>query len=282
MDELRSYFPSAVPGDLVLTFREADTDKLPLERAAIKTDSGFEDLYASMTELGSGILLAVRSDRSGRCFDSDGIFRPLIQRDEELEDYRNRSCFFRRNGDPNSNFFTVETAGDGTVWVLNKGKRALGFQMPDGQLYRVCAGYTEALTPSNTQAQLAPIQVLLDLGNNLLEFQISAVHVRYGESPWQRGGVDCESGTLVDSYFCRVFCGDDCLGVLESHGQFLGQPQLELLDIESYGPSQWFARNKGKASLPLAWPDGRTADVPADGAVYRLETLGANKEGKAV
>lgn len=278
MDRLNSFFSQAAPGDLALMFREAGPGKLPLERAAIKTESGFEDLDASMTELGSGIILAVQSIR---CCDMTLISRPLDQRREEMEDYRQRGCIFRRSGDSNSNFFTVSATGDGTIWLHNGGERSLRFQTPDGRIYRVCAGCTEALAPSNVQVQTAAAQVLLDLGGNPLDLRVGAVHVRYGERPWQRGGMDCQSGAHVDSYFCRVFCGDDCLGVLEPHSDyFLGQPKLELLDTESYGPNRWFVRNKGEAPLALAWPDGRTADVPADGRIYGLEALTAYaKEG---
>lgn len=276
MNQLNASFPQAAPDDLVLTFRETGPGKLPLEWAAIKTESGFEDLHASMAELGSGILLAVQSVR---CCDETLIFRPLDQRGEELEGYRKRSCIFRRNGDPNSNFFTVEATGGGTVWIQNRGDRSLRFQMPDGQIYRVCAGHTEALALSNLQAQTAPTQILLDVGGNSLDLRVGAIYMRYGQSPWQRGGADCLAGAHVDSYFCRVFCGDDCLGVLESYSDyFLERPRLEFLDIETYGPSQWFVRNKGTTVLTLTWPDGRAADVPADGQVYRLETLTAYKK----
>lgn len=268
---LPDVFSEARTDDLCLSFRTPKPGELPLQWAAIKTETGFEDLVGSMTELGSGILLAVNSMR---CCENDLFLRPLDQRRKELENYRDWNCIFHRNGDPNSNFFTVTAAGDGTVWIYNAGEKSLRFQTPDGRLYRVCAGYTQALTLSNLQAQVAPVQALLDLGGNPLDLQVSAVHVRYGESPWQRGGVDCVEGAHIDSYFCRVFCGDDCLGVLGSYsGYFLERPQLEFLDIESYGPTRWFVRNRGDAPLPLRWPDGRVADVPADGRVYRLEAL---------
>ena len=58
MNRLKASFPRVAPDDLVLVFREAGPGKLPLEWAAIKTESGFEDLHASMPELGSGTLLA--------------------------------------------------------------------------------------------------------------------------------------------------------------------------------------------------------------------------------
>ena len=278
--KLSGLFPEARTNDLGAVFRSFRPGELPLEQAVIKTETDFENLGSSMTELGSGILLAVYA---GRCCNPSLIFRPLDQRSEELEDYRKRSCIFRRNGDPNSNFFTVTADGDGTVWVHNAGKQSLRFQTPDGRIYRVCAGYTEALVPSNLQAQVAPVQVLLDLNNGLLDLQVSAVHVRYGESSWQRGGVDCLLGSRVDSYFCRVFCGDDCLGVLESYsGYFLERPQLELLDTGSYGPTQWFVRNRGNAALTLRWPNDRAANVPADGNIYRLETLVTIREEENV
>lgn len=262
--------------DLCLTFGEFKPGEMPLKQAVIKTETGFEDLTASMVELSGGILLSVQSER---CCDN-AIFHPLEQRREELEGYRKRSCVLRRNGNSNSNFFAVTATGNGMLWIRNEGDRSLRFQTPDGIIYRVCAGHTEALTPLNTLAQTAPAKVLLDLGGSLLDFQVSAVHVKYGEAPWRRGGLDCLSpGTQVDSYICPLFCGDDCLGVLESHSDyFLKRPRLGFLDIDGYGPSQWFVRNKGKASLPLTGPKGRTVDVPADGHIYSIEELDAYRE----
>lgn len=264
-------FQDAKQGDLCLTFGVFEPGKLPLKQACIKTDAGFEELDGSMAELGNGILLAVQSER---CGDTDLILRPLDQRGEELEGYRKRGCVFRRNGDSNSNFLTVAPTGDSTVWIRNEGDRSLRLQTPDGLIYRVCTGYTEPLVASNIRAQVAPIQILLDLGGNPLDLRINAIYVKYGETPWRRCGMDCQSGSHVDSYFCRVFCGDDCLGVVESHSDyFLRGPKLEFLDVDSYGPSQWYVRNKGKDPLPLSWPDGRRVDAPADGQVYRLEDL---------
>ena len=114
-------FPEAEQDDLCLTFGPFEPGKLPLKQAAIRTAEGFKDLDASMAELGSGILLAVQSTR---CCDDKLIFRPLEQRAEELENYRKRGCTFRRSGDPNSNFFTVTTTGDGTVWIRNESGRS--------------------------------------------------------------------------------------------------------------------------------------------------------------
>lgn len=269
-------FPDAKPDDLCLTFGAFEPGKLPLKQACIKTETGFEELDGSMTELGNGILLAVQSVR---CCNDEQVFRPLSQRREELETYRKCGCTFRRNGDSNSNFFTATATGDGTVWIRNEGDRSLRLQTPDGLIYRVCTGYTEALAPSNIWAQVTPIQILLDLGGDPLDLRISAVHVRYGEIPWQRGGIDCHSGAHVDGYFCRIFCGDDHLGVVESYSDyFLGEPKLEFLDIDSYGPSRWYVRNKGSVPFSLNWPDGRTAEVPANGQAYRLETLTVSRE----
>lgn len=271
-------FSGAQQDDLCLTFGEIKPGKMPLKQAAIKTESGFEDLTASITELSSGILLSVQSQR---CCDNIMIFCPPEQRTAELEGYRKRSCIFRRNGNPNSNFFTVTATGNGTIWICNEGNRSLRFQTPDGIIYRVCTGCTEALALSNTAAQTAPTKVLLDLSGNLLDFQISAVHVKYGEAPWCRGGLDCLSpGSRIDSYICPLFCGDDCLGVLESYSDyFLSLPRLALLDIDGYGSEQWYVRNKGKEPLPLSGPKGRTVDVPADGQIYSVEELGAYREG---
>lgn len=269
-------FPDAKPDDLCLTFGAFKPGKLPLKQACIKTNAGFEELDGSMVELGNGLLLAVQSER---CSNDEQIFRPLNQRGEELESYRKCGCTFRRNGDSNSNFFTAVATGDGTIWICNKGDRSLRLQTPDGLIYRVCTGYTEALIPSNVRAQVAPIQILLDLSNNQLDLRIGAVYTKYGQAPWRQCGMDCLSGTHVDSYFSRIFCGDDCLGVMESYSDyFLGAPKLEFLDIDSYGPSQWYVRNKGKAPILLAWSDGRTAEVPADGQVYRLKALTAQRE----
>lgn len=273
------FFPDAKPDDLCLTFGAFEPGELPLKQACIKTEARFEDLDGSMVELGNGIMLAVQYER---CCNDEQIFRPLNQRGEELESYRKCGCTFRRNGDPNSNFLTVAPTGDGTIWICNKGSRSLRFQMPDGAVYRVCVGATEALIPSNVQAQVAPTQILLDLGDNPLDLQISAVYVKYGQTTrWQQCGVDCWTGARVDGSFIRVLCGcgDDCLGVLESYSDyFLEAPGLTFLDISSYGPSQWYVRNKGGTPLSLRWPDGRTAEAPADGQVYRLEALVASGE----
>lgn len=269
-------FPDAKQDDLCLVFGSFLPGKLPLKRACIKTETGFEELEGSMIELGSGLLLAVQS---ARCCDTDLILRPHEQREEELAGYRKRACVIRRNGDPNSNFLTVAPTGDGTVWIRNEGDRSLRFQTPDGLVYRACAGYTESLVPSNIQAQVGPIQILLDLGGNPLDFRISAIYVKDAETPWRQCGVDCQSGTHVDSAFTRIFCGDDCQAVVESYSDyFLGRPKLEFLDISSYGPSQWYIRNKGNAPFSLIWPDGRTAKAPADGQVYRLEALATPRE----
>lgn len=270
------FFPEAKQDDLCLTFGEFKPREMPLKQVAIKTETGFEDLTASVVELGGGLLLSVQSER---CCDNTLIFRPLEQRREELEGYRKRNCVFRRNGDSDSNFFNVAATGDSAIWIRNTGERSLRFQLPDGMVYRVCAGYTETLVPSNTSAQITSTQLLLDLGGNQLNFQVSAVYVKYGEAPWRRGWLEFLSpGTQIDSYICPIYCGDDRLGVLESHSDFLGQPRLEVLDIATYGPSRWFVRNKGEAPLPLVWPDGRTADIPADGQIYSVEELGACKE----
>lgn len=267
-------FPDAKQNDLCLTFGEFNWGEMPLKRAAIKTETGSEELTASMVELSCGVQLSVQSER---CCDDALIFRPLEQRSEELEGYRRRACVLHRNGNSNSNLYTVKAAGGGTVWICNEGDRSLRFQMPDGMTYRVCAGCTEALTPSNTPAQIGPIQVLLDLGGGSLDFQVSKVHVRYGTAPWRRGGLDCLSpGTQVDSYICPIFCDDDCLGVLESHSDyFLGRPRLEFLDVDGYGVGQWFIRNQGEAPIPLTGPKGQTSEAPADGEIYHVRTLDA-------
>lgn len=272
----RKLFPDAKPDDICLVFGAFEPGKMPLKQACIKTAAGFEELDGSMIELGNGILLAVQSMR---CCDDKQIFRPLDQRGAELEDYRKRGCTFRRNGDSNSNFFTVTSTGDGVVWIRNEGDRSLRFQTPDGVIYRVCTGYTEALIPSNVQAQASPIQILLDLGGNALDLRISTIYVKYGRTPWRQCGMDCQSGAHVDSYFCRIFSGDDCLGVVESYSDyFLELPKLEFLDIDSYGPSRWYVRNKGQTPLSLRWQNGRSAIVPADGQVFQLDALMKNEE----
>lgn len=269
------FFSEAQRDDLCLTFGAFEPGKMPLKWAAIKTETGFEELNSSVMELSDGLLLAVVSEF---CHDENLIFRSMEQRSEEIENYAKRSCVFRRNGDSNSNLFTVTTAGAGTIRIRNEGQRSLRFQTPDGMIYRVCSGCTEALTASNLQTQVAPIQILLDLNNNPLDIRVGAVYVKYGEAPWRQGGVDCLLGTCVDSFLCRIFCGDDCLGVVESYSDYyLERPRLELLDT-AYGSDHWFVRNKGEKALALTWPDGRAADVPADGQIYRLETLAAYRK----
>lgn len=275
--DLSACFPEARPDDLCLTFGLFKPGELPLKQAAIKTETGFETLTASMMDLGAGILLSVQSER---CSDKHMVFRPLDQRKDELEDYRKRGCQFRRNGDPNSNFFTVAAAGDGVIWIRNEGDRSLRFQTPDQTIYRVCTGYTEALAPGNTQAQISPTQILLDLHGNPLDLRIGAAYVKYGDRPCQRAGVSILSpGDQVGSSFCRIFCGDDCLGVLSSYSHyFLERPQLEILDISSYGPSLWFVRNRGESPLSLIWPDRGRHGVPADGRIYSFAALAAHRE----
>lgn len=270
-------FPEAKQDDLCLTFGEFKPGKMPLKQAAIKTEAVFEELEASLVELSSGIQLSVQSER---CCDTTKIFGPLEQRQKELEGYQKRGCILRRNGNSNSNFYTVTATGDGAVWICNEGDHSLRFQMPDGMIYRVCAGCTEALAPSNTSAQIGPIQVLLDLGGNPLDLQVNTVYVKYGAAPWRRGGLDCLlPGSRIDSYLCPIFCADDCLGVLESYSSyFLERPGLAFMDIEGYGPTRWFVRNKGKKPLPLTGPKGWTVDVPADGQIHSIEELGAYTE----
>lgn len=270
-------FSAAKPGDLCLTLGAFEPGKLPLKQACIRTERGFEELDGSMTELGNGILMAVQPDRCGV---TDLAMRPLEQQREELEGYRQKGCTLRRSGDPNSNFLTVVPTGNGAVWIRNKGDRSLRLQTPDGLIYRVCTGYTEALTSSNVQAQVPPIQILLDLGRGSLDFWIRAIYVKYGAAAWRQCEMDCQLGAHVDSYSCRIFCGDDCLGVVESYSAlFPGEPKLEFLDIDSYGPSQWYVRNKGEVPFSLLWSNGRTAELPADRQVYCLEALTAPREG---
>ena len=275
----RDFFPDAERDDLCLTFQEFKPGEMPLKQAAIKTETGFEELEASLVALSDGLQLSVQAPR---CCDEKQISRPLEERQEELEHCRKCGCVLRRNANPNSNHYNVTPTGDSTVWIRNEGNRSRRFQTPDGMIYRVCAGYTEALAPSNTSAQSGPIRILLDLGGNPLDFQVSAVHVQYGgEVPWLQGGFDCIlPGSRVDGYLCPLFCGDDCLGVLESFSShFLKDPGLRLLDTEGYGVSQWYVRNKGAEALPLSWPDGLSVKVPADGKVYQSENL--RKEAQA-
>ena len=257
--------------DLLISFCGEEAGKIPVDRAVIRTAAGDENLVVSAVQLSSGLLMTIM-DASDR--DADFCLRTPDQQQVKLEGYRKRKCIFRRNGDSNSNFYTVSPAGDGTVWIENCGERSLRFQMPDGTIYRVCAGCMEALQPSNAQAKISPTEILLDLGGNPLDFCVSAVYVRYGMSDWMRGGIDCQEGGDVDSFFCRVLCGDDCHGVLELRSSYyLSRPGLILLDIDGYGQSMWYVRNKGEDPLPLIWPSGVKADVPPDGFVYAMEDL---------
>lgn len=262
-------FEKAEPGDICLTFADAGRGELPVTHAFLEGVTASDALNISMLETGSGLVVTVHPDLCDY-----PITRPLDEQTEKLKSYRNRFCVLRRNADPYSNFFRVETETDGEVWVYNKGSRTLRFQMPDGSVRRACAGYVQPLAPSSRQVQLAPTQILLDLGDNPLDFQISAVHVKYGESPWRRGGIEYLDGAHIDSYACRILCGDDCLGLVESYSKiFLRNFRLEFLDLESYGPGEWFVRNKGGEPLALRLPDGREAQAPADGRIYRLESL---------
>ena len=274
----RCGFPEAAePGDLYIDLGTCEPGELPIRQAAIKLESGdAEDLYASVTDCGSGALLAVYAPR---CCDPDQIFRPLEQGEAELEGYRARGVVFRRSGDPNTNLYTVTPSGDGTLWIRNSQEdRSLRFQLPEG-VFRVCAGYTEPLSPANREALISPIQVLLELGGNALDFQVCGLHAKYGAGPWRRGGADCQCGPYVDATTHRLFCGDDCLGVLISYSSyFLNRPQLELLDTESYGPTLWYLRNRGETACRLLSPGGRQSEVPADGQVYRLEALWGEEE----
>ncbi len=147
-----------------------------------------------------------------------------------MESYRKCGCAFRRNGDSNSNFFTATATVDGIVWIHNEGNRSFRFQTPDGLIYRVCTGYTEALIPSNVRAQVAPVQILLDLGNKQLDLRIGAVYTKYGQAPWRQCGMDCLSGTHVDSYFSRMAtettacCGQDRQERRDQAGQLRPRP----------------------------------------------------------
>jgi len=266
----------AEPDDLLLVFGDPAPEKAPLRAAFIKTEPKEEELNTSAIELGGELRMFTQASR---CEDLEQILRPLAQRQEELEGYRARGCVLRRCLDPHSNFYSIDYSGERTIWICNEGTQSLRFQTPDGTIYRVCAGYMEELRPSNARAKIGPAKVLLDLGGNPMDTCAGAVHVRYGESPWQRAELSLAGIAHIDSYACRVFCGDDCLGVLESYSDyFLQRPGLTLLDIGSYGPSRWFFRNKRTEPFPVTWTDGQCARIPPDGAVYSLEALRASAE----
>lgn len=262
------YFPDAGVGDMCVIFNlAAKHGELPVDHAFVKTNDifmgdNFEELDVSMCELGSGILVTVWPDPCDP---------PSLPPGEGPNS--DMTCRFHRNGDANSNFFTADigSPSEGRLWIHNTGDRSLRFQIRNGPIYRVHAGCTQVLDGDDPQARIGAAQILLDLGGNALDYLISAVHVRYGASPWMRGEADCTCASRPYRYFHRVFCGDDCLGVLEAAGGDHVPVLLAPLDLQSYGPSRWFVRNRNTAPIPLDRPGG--GPIPADGCVYSLEAL---------
>ncbi len=271
----RDIHPGMEPGDIFVTLDDSGLGKgeTPLRKELyLKTGEGHKELDGSALlyakELRLGVSLV-------RCCDDDQIFRPLEERAEELEEYRQASCVLRKNPDPDDNFYRVEQSGSGTVWICNKGKRSLRFQTADGLLYRMCAGTVQPLDPANAQARIQPYKILLDVdsGGSPVDVHIRAVHVLDGAA-WNRGDVYLLCGDYTDSYHLRVQHRDDCLGVFEAYSSyFMGRFALEVLDIDSYGPAHWYIRNLDNVPLALCWAGGVAASVPADQAVYAMREL---------
>ena len=262
------------PGDIFVTLDDTrlGEGETPLKvELYLKTEDGRKELDGSALLYAKELRLGINLCREHE--DPQSI--PLEERAEELARYRQAGCVLRKNPDPEDNFYRVEQTGSGTVWICNKGKRSLRFQTADGLLYRVCAGTIQPLDPANTQARIQPSKILLDVDSsgNPVDIQIRAVHVLDGGA-WRRGDVYVHCGDYTDSYHLRVQHRDDCLGVFQAYSSyFMGRSALEVLDIDSYGPAQWYIRNLDSAPLTLRRAGGEAASVPADRTVYPLEDL---------
>lgn len=268
-------YPGMKPGDIFVTLDDSELGKgkTPLRGDLyLKVQDDRKELDGSALLYAKELRLAVSLTR---CGDKEKFNRPLEERNDEIAEYYQAGCVFRKNPDPDDNFYRVERAGSGTVWIHNEGNRSLRFQTADGLLYRVCAGSVQPLEPSNTQARIEPPKILLDVdsGGNPLDIQICAVHV-LDSGTWHRGDVYLHCGDYTDSYHLRVLYQDDCLGVFEAYSSyFMGRSALEVLDIDSYGPARWHIRNMGGVPVSLRRAGKKCADVPADRAVYPLNDL---------
>lgn len=267
--------PGMKPGDIFVTLDDTDLGRgeTPLkEELYLKTGDGRKNLDGSALLYAKELRLGINLCREDH---NNAQSVPLEERAEELAQYRQAGCVLRKNPDPEDNFYRVEQTGSGTVWIYNKGKRSLRFQTADGLLYRVCAGTVQPLDPANTQARVQPSKILLDVdsGGNPVDIQIRAVHVLDG-GVWRRGDVYAHCGDHTDSYHLRVQYRDDCLGIFQAYSSyFMGRSSLEVLDIDSYGPAQWYIRNLDSAPLALCRAGSGAASVPADRTVYPLEDL---------
>lgn len=271
----RTCYQGMEPGDIFVSFHESETwdrNDVLCKEMYLKTKDGSKCLDGSSLLYPKGLRLSINLDR---CRDQETFDRPLSQRSEELAEYHQACCIFCRSADPDSNFYRVEQTGTGTIWLRNKGFRSVRLQTADGLMYRVQAGEPQPLTPSNALARIGPWKVLLDVddGGGPLDIRIRAVHV-LDNGAWRQGDVFMYTGDHVDSYYLRVKYQDDCLGVFDSYSSyFLERPALEVLDIDGYGPTQWYVRNVGKWPLELraAGHDGWM--VPPDRDIHPLETL---------
>lgn len=64
------------------------------------------------------------------------------------------------------------------------------------------------------------------------------------------------------------------MGVFEAYSKyFMGRPALDVLDVDSYGPAQWYVRNLDSAALKILWAGKNPSEVPADQRVYPLGNL---------
>lgn len=263
------------PGDVFVTLDDSElgTGKTPMKKELyLMTEAGRKDLQGSALLYAKGLRLSAALPR---CEDIEQVFQPLELRGHELAEYRQANCVFRKNPDPDDNFYQVETDGAGTVWIKNSGQRSLRFQTADGLLYRVCAGSVQPLAPGNRLARIEPPRVLLDVDRDgeALDIRIRAVHILDGGS-WHRGDVYLYCGDYTDSYHLRVQYQDDCLGVFEAYSKyFMGRPALDVLDVDSYGPAQWYVRNLGGEALKILWAGKNPSEAPADQRVYPLGNL---------
>lgn len=265
--------PGMKPGDIFITLDDSKLGKgaAPLQKELYwKTKDGRKALEGSALLYAKELRLGINLTR-----DDTQYTWPLECREAELEEYRQASCVLRRNPDPDGSFYRVEQSGSGTIWICNQGQRSLRFQTADGLLYRVCAGAVQPLSPGNAMARVQPYKILLDVdgGGNPLDVQIRTVHV-LEHGCWRRGDVYLHCGDYTDSYHLRVQYQDECLGVFEAYSSyFMGRSALEILDMDSYGPAQWYIRNLDSTPLALRKDGNEAASVPADRTVYDLRAL---------
>lgn len=260
-------------GTIGVVFDDSDSSKWPLKKAGFRRGDDTEELMLTMLQTGQELRLGVCADRND-VYNWLGRQSPPLSREEELRAYQKRGCMFRRSSAPESNCYTVTPPEGGRVLIANEGRRSLRFAMPDGSLYRVPAGRTAPLEPGTWAA--ARTKVLLELGG-VFDTGLQAVYTLEDlpGAVWCEGEIQSDYGSKADSYYVGIVSGDDFLGMLEVCSDWLGSPGVEIADISSFGPSEWYVRNSGRAPAGLReyGAEGWKVMIPPDKQVYSVEKL---------